>query len=396
MTVKSTIKSITPKTEDWICKIQVVDKYPPRDKKDKSGKYQLMVLQDEEENQIQAIIWNADIMLFDKYFKPFQTYLVSVAQVKEPNPAYANPFNKYIWTIDRNTIVEPIEKVIPPDNPLPPPKRLAITPFEAIEYQMKDFEFDVLGLLINAGLPSNASNGKKFQELIIMDTQAKTIQRQLVEYTARSMSPEGTLLFVPFEEESIFISDIQMQPQGQIFYIDGQLSLINEDQHFCSMACSDCKMPFLRTTSPRPIYCIQCERSTQIIPRIQFEVMVMDDTGSTVASISDQSATKMLNLTRKALLLDNAHKQLASKTFRIQMKRLFSKNQDRLAIMNYEEKEPTNQPLPTAAMTSTAEANKRKAMEIGFDQTNQQNLPTKDRPSSTRQKTETKTPLQRE
>ncbi|XP_060168008.1 uncharacterized protein LOC132598882 [Lycium barbarum] len=148
---------------------------------------------------------------------------------------------------------------------------------------------------------------------------AKTIQRQLIEYTARSMSPEGTLLFVPFEEESVFISDIQMQPQGQIFYIDGQLSLINEDQHFCSMACSDCKLPFLRTTTPRPIYCIQCERSTQLIPRIQFEVMVMDHTGSTVASISDQSTTKMLNLTvqeiydichaqRKALLLDNAHK----------------------------------------------------------------------------------------
>ncbi|XP_060181114.1 uncharacterized protein LOC132610767 [Lycium barbarum] len=121
MAVKSTIKSITPKTEDWICKIQVVDKYPPRDKKDKSGKYQLMVLQDEEENQIQAIIWNVDIMQFDKYFKPFQTYLVLVAQVKELNPAYTNPFNKYIWTIDRNTIVEPIEKVIPPDNPLSPP-----------------------------------------------------------------------------------------------------------------------------------------------------------------------------------------------------------------------------------------------------------------------------------
>ncbi|XP_060207187.1 uncharacterized protein LOC132635000 [Lycium barbarum] len=173
------------------------------------------------------------------------------------------------------------------------------------------------------------------------------------------------------------------------------------------MACSDCKMPFLRTASPRPIYCIQCERSTQLIPRIQFEVKVTDHTGSTVASISDQSATKMLNLTvqeiydichaqRKTLLLDNAHKQLGSKTFRIQMKRLFSKNQDRLAITNYEEKEPTNQPLPTAPMTNTAEASKRKAMDIGFDRTHQQNLPTKDRPSSARQKTESKTSLKRE
>ncbi|XP_059284350.1 uncharacterized protein LOC132037760 [Lycium ferocissimum] len=283
MAIKSTIKSITPKTEDWICKIQVVDKYPPRDKKDKSEKYQLMVLQDEEENQIQAIIWNVDIVQFDKYFKPFQTYLVSVAQVKEPNPACANPFNKYTWTIDRNTIVEPIEKVIPLENPLPPPTRLAVTPFEAIEFHVKDFEFDVLGLLINADFQVMHQMERKFKNsslwilriwsryntTILLDPTypeattlaawAKTIQRQLIEYTARTISPEGTFLFVPFEEESIFISDIQMQPQGQIFYIDGQLSLINEDQHFCSMACSNCKMPFLRTTSPRPIYCMHCE-----------------------------------------------------------------------------------------------------------------------------------------
>ncbi|XP_060197280.1 uncharacterized protein LOC132626431 [Lycium barbarum] len=131
-------------------------------------------------------------MQFDKYFKPFQTYLVSVAQVKEPNPAYVNPFNKYIWTIDRNTIVEPIEKVIPPDNPLPPPTRLAITPFKAIEHQMKDFEFDVLGLLINAGLASNASNGKKFQEFIIMDTQKRpkklTLWEDSVEHYGNELS----------------------------------------------------------------------------------------------------------------------------------------------------------------------------------------------------------------
>ncbi|XP_060213559.1 uncharacterized protein LOC132640807 isoform X2 [Lycium barbarum] len=118
------------------------------------------------------------------------------------------------------------------------------------------------------------------------------------------ISTEVSLLFPPFEEESIFISDIQTQPLGQIFYIEGELLVINEDQHFYT-ACSDCKMSFISSTSARPIYYIHCDRSTQLIPgRVQFEVTVVDHTGCAIAhtgcaiaSISDQSEEKMLNLT---------------------------------------------------------------------------------------------------
>ncbi|KAH0782482.1 hypothetical protein KY290_002080 [Solanum tuberosum] len=53
------------------------------------------------------------------------------------------------------------------------------------------------------------------------------------------------------------------------------------------MACSDCNIPFTRSISSRPFYCIHCDRSTMLIPRVQF------DTGSATASVS---AEKMLHL----------------------------------------------------------------------------------------------------
>ncbi|WMV15706.1 hypothetical protein MTR67_009091 [Solanum verrucosum] len=126
---------ITPTTKNWTCKVQVVDKSRPRDNKDKTTKYQLLILQDEEENQVQATIFSTDITYFEKEFTPFKTYLVSVAFVKEPPLGYENSLIKFIWTLDKNTIVEPVEEVKPPEDPLPPLTRLAVATFDTFECQ---------------------------------------------------------------------------------------------------------------------------------------------------------------------------------------------------------------------------------------------------------------------
>ncbi|WMV46753.1 hypothetical protein MTR67_040138 [Solanum verrucosum] len=143
MAERYTINMITPTTKDWTCKVQVVDKSRPRDNKDKTTKYQVLIPQDEEENQVQATIFSTDITYFENKFAPFKTYLVSVAHVKEPPLGYENTLNKFIWTLDKNTIVEPLEEVKPPENPLPPPTRLALTTFDTFEYQSKEFEFGI-------------------------------------------------------------------------------------------------------------------------------------------------------------------------------------------------------------------------------------------------------------
>uniref|UniRef100_A0A3Q7G6D1 Reverse transcriptase Ty1/copia-type domain-containing protein n=1 Tax=Solanum lycopersicum TaxID=4081 RepID=A0A3Q7G6D1_SOLLC len=103
------------------------------------------------ENQVQATIFSTDITYFEKEFAPFKTYLVSVAYVKVLPLGYENPLNKFVWTLDKNTIVEPIEEVKPPEDPLPPPTRLTIAKFDTFDPSTK------------------TTTGKRLQEFIVMD-----------------------------------------------------------------------------------------------------------------------------------------------------------------------------------------------------------------------------------
>ncbi|KAH0652359.1 hypothetical protein KY289_030037 [Solanum tuberosum] len=81
------------------------------------------------ENQVQATIYSTDITYFEKEFAPFKTYL----------------------------------------DPLPPPTRLALTTFDTFEYQPKEFEFDVLAIVINSSPSTKTTTGKRIQEFIVMD-----------------------------------------------------------------------------------------------------------------------------------------------------------------------------------------------------------------------------------
>lgn len=82
----------------------------------KPKKYQLILLRDEEETQVQCIIIDADIKRYAELFLSLHTYLVSGATVKESNNAYG-PINRFTWVIDKGTTVKPIEEVDPSENP---------------------------------------------------------------------------------------------------------------------------------------------------------------------------------------------------------------------------------------------------------------------------------------
>lgn len=163
------INAVTPETKEWTVKVQDVDKGRPRDNLQKTNKYQLMILQDEEEAQVQGIMYGRDIKSYAELLFPYHTYLVSVATVSESSHAYGIPINTFLWTIDKGTLIEPIEEIEPLENSLPPPTRLTLTMF----HQPEGLEFDVLAIVVNVGLPTCAANGCRIQELIIMDNQKK-------------------------------------------------------------------------------------------------------------------------------------------------------------------------------------------------------------------------------
>ncbi|KAG5609729.1 hypothetical protein H5410_021010 [Solanum commersonii] len=133
------------------------------------------------ENQVQATIFSTDITYFEKEFAPVKTYFISVAFVKEPPLGYENPLNKFIWTLDKNTIVEPVKEVKPLEDPLPPPTRLALATFDTFEYQPKEFEFDVLAIVINGSPSTKTATGKRIQEFIVMDKLKKPTKLTLWE-----------------------------------------------------------------------------------------------------------------------------------------------------------------------------------------------------------------------
>ncbi|KAG5579184.1 hypothetical protein H5410_049811 [Solanum commersonii] len=316
MAERYTINMITPDTKNWTCKVQVVDKSRPRDNKDKTTKYQVLILQDEE--------------------------------------------------------------VKPPKDPLPPPRRLALTTFDTFEYQPKEFEFDVLAIVVNGSPSTRTTTGKRIQEFIIMDKlkkptkltlcedfidhegvklfnqlhdypiilarkigksssgtssrfvgmtskfnttiqinppypQAaelrtmKTIETKLVSYKMKSTTLIGSIMLIQFEDE------------GKVFNVEAELSLASNDQGFSVLACSHCKQLFTRYNV------------------CQFEVTIKDNSAFATAIVSDEIAEKMLHLTsekiyeicfvkKETLSLQNVEDELNGKIFNIQIKRLFTKN----------------------------------------------------------------------
>lgn len=155
----------------------------------------------------------------------------------------------------------------------------------------------------------------------------------------KSTTALGSILLVSFEDEIIPVANIQGQLPGQVFYVEAEVSLATKEQRFCVLDCQRCMTLFPRYNVRRKIYCTTCHRSTLLTPKCHFEVIVKDNSGIATATISDEVAEKILFLsaeeiyeitfvkkdTSSLLLVQN---QVNGKMFKIQMKRLYPKNQD--------------------------------------------------------------------
>ncbi|KAH0725319.1 hypothetical protein KY284_001184 [Solanum tuberosum] len=117
----------------------------------------------------------------------------------------------------------------------------------------------------------------------------------------KSTTPIGSIMLISFEDEVIFVANIQAQPPGQVFNVEAELSLASKDQRFSVLACSNCKQLFTRYNVQREIYCTSCHRSTHLIPRCQFEVTIKDNNGFATTIVSDEIAEKMLHLTSEEI-----------------------------------------------------------------------------------------------
>ncbi|XP_016450338.1 replication protein A 70 kDa DNA-binding subunit B isoform X2 [Nicotiana tabacum] len=170
MEYRLTIDKITPQTKEWTSKVHLIKKPRPRKSKDGKTRFQIVVVQDENEDKVAAVLYGEDIEKDAHKLTPFSTYLISTAKVRIPLP-YRVPTNRFEWVIDRFTVVEEVKDDNIQDPPLPPPTRLNTIHFAYLQEQQQNKEFDIIAVVVNCGsIKYDGANSNKCREIIIMDT----------------------------------------------------------------------------------------------------------------------------------------------------------------------------------------------------------------------------------
>ncbi|XP_059281908.1 uncharacterized protein LOC132035796 isoform X2 [Lycium ferocissimum] len=213
MTQRLGIYAITPEIPDWTCKVQVVDICKPGESSHRKIKYLNMIFQDEQEDQIKAIVYGDDISSYQDIFKLFHTYLITGARIQVPNLRYERPLHTFEWIIDKKTIVDPIEKDSPDEDELPPPTKLNLTSFEDInnqaaqstKEQLKDVEFNILAIVVRCFPPRFVPKvQRRLQEVILINTDKQAFTFTLWEETI--IEDEGRKLLDQFQKRPIIFA----------------------------------------------------------------------------------------------------------------------------------------------------------------------------------------------
>ncbi|XP_015159231.1 replication protein A 70 kDa DNA-binding subunit D-like [Solanum tuberosum] len=174
MVLRLNIDQIKPATQDWICKVQIVEIGRPRESLDKKCTFQNLILEDEQECQIRAVMYTNEIEQYAAKLKLFNTYLISTARVKVSPTSYGKPIHQFYWILDKETVIEQIKPSNEVEKPLPPPTKLNITSFDRIPHLMVDSaaEIDVLAVVLRCGPQKNAGHSHhRCREITLCDNQ---------------------------------------------------------------------------------------------------------------------------------------------------------------------------------------------------------------------------------
>ncbi|XP_060186116.1 uncharacterized protein LOC132615531 [Lycium barbarum] len=133
MAPRLNIDRITTDTPDWTSKVQIIDMSRERENPEKKIRLQNLILEDEEEQQIKAVLYGDDIGYAEKV-QISETYLIFAARVRVSPTLYGKPMHKFYWVLDKETIVEHVKPTDEHEKPLPPSTKLNITTFDRIVY----------------------------------------------------------------------------------------------------------------------------------------------------------------------------------------------------------------------------------------------------------------------
>ncbi|KAL6586201.1 hypothetical protein OROMI_002845 [Orobanche minor] len=102
------LDAITPETKNWTAKVSVLNKTEPRtSSQPNSIRFQKLLLADNKENRVEAMLYRGDIELLKNSLHIHQTYLISNAAVHLVKPGFENPLtnNKYQLILGARTAI---------------------------------------------------------------------------------------------------------------------------------------------------------------------------------------------------------------------------------------------------------------------------------------------------
>ncbi|XP_059285802.1 uncharacterized protein LOC132039314 [Lycium ferocissimum] len=154
MASRLNIDQITTDTPDWTSKVQIVDMSRERESPEKKIRFQNLILEDEEEQQIRAVMYGDDIGHYAEKLQISETYLISAARVRVSPTLYGKPIHKFYWVLDKETIVEHVKPTDEHEKPLPLSTKLNITTFDNIAHMTphSSIEIDIPLLSITSML----------------------------------------------------------------------------------------------------------------------------------------------------------------------------------------------------------------------------------------------------
>ncbi|KAH0640379.1 hypothetical protein KY285_036965 [Solanum tuberosum] len=390
MVLRLNIDQIEPATRDWICKVQIVEIGRPRESLDKKCTFQNLILEDEQECQIRAVMYTDEIEQYAATLKLFNTYLISTARVKVSLTSYGKPIHQFYWILDKETVIEQIKPSNEVEKPLPPPTKLTITSFDRIPHLMVDStaEIDVLVVVLHYGPQKNVDRSHhRCREITLCDNQQNQFlftlwedfgeiegheisskmatQTDLLVILGRSIGIStyqglslqtrynSTVRVNPNYPQAVALLKCQNFPQMGVFYVDAEMAILDEFQDFCVLECSGCKQK-KRTKDRKDFDCPKCNRKTSLVPRCSFQIDLIDDTATTTTSISAELGEKLLSMTAEDIFDITCTKMLSTKVFEIQLRKSTWTSSNTttttLSILSYMEKQ--HPPQSTTDRTS--------------------------------------------
>ncbi|WMV46942.1 hypothetical protein MTR67_040327 [Solanum verrucosum] len=344
----------------------------PRESPDKKCRFQNLILEDEEECQIKAVMYADEIEQYADKLKLINTYLISTARVKLSPTSYGKPIHNLYWILDKETVIEHIKPSNEVEKPLPPPSKLNITTLDHIPHLMVDSatEIDILAIVLRCGPQKYAGRSHhRCREFTLCDNQKNqflltlwedfgeigheiaskmAIEADLIVILRRSIGistfqglslqtrfnstvrvnpnyPQAVklinwakenksmllsrasektstsssvtpMIVTPTGQQVISVVEISSAPSMGVFYVEAEMSILDEFQEFCVLECSGCKQK-KRTKNRKDFECPKCNRKTALVPRCIFQIDLIDGTATTTTFISAELGEKLLSMT---------------------------------------------------------------------------------------------------